>query len=535
VTTQFTLDQCSVTDHIDHLPQPTEPDNTCILKRRHPYEYADRIVWWYAPFTGEIIMPDSKYQQIAKDTTLESLLDALKAYAQRKGKKSATLFLIAGTKSHTRPKEWWFEVTHEWRQSTFFTKYLTGTYESNGFTVHLRSSGGFFGEEVRDIKGIYNAWHTLEIMLQDAFHAPGCNILADTPAQTGRELLIITLPAGVEYPRVHNDIRELLKHNIPQGRLTTLPPAQPILADGAHVIDGKWFYASCVSHLPVGPSYMDTVNKFLGIVRKDGRLAPRYPAFYNVTVTVPDSWHHIGLLKENIKTDGEASFPNEPGYTFTNWAEAHEVALLLDTPQSISWHVHINERIYWPYTDKIADPFKTLRTKLVELRENSTSEYHKNALRAILLHLIGCFHRLGTEENFYTPYSRLPLTEKPYKVSAAPGGVNWSILRPYESKDRNAFIHPEWSSTVYGRARAKIADFVLRLPYEDVICLRNDAVWSASSLELGDPNRPGSFREKGIIPGPFRWPRNSGETYQYARKYNLGLDEIANNDEEEDE
>src|SRR5260221_5037999 len=127
MTTQLALEQgqCTITDHIDHLPQQTEPDDTCVLKRRHPFEYAGRIVWWYAPFTGEIIMPDGKCEQVSRDTTLESLLDAIKAHATTRGKKSATLCLIAGTKSHTRPKEWWFEVTHGWTQSKFFSKYLT--------------------------------------------------------------------------------------------------------------------------------------------------------------------------------------------------------------------------------------------------------------------------------------------------------------------------------------------------------------------------------------------------------------------------
>ena len=527
MTTQLALEQCTITDHIDHLPQPVEPDDTCILKRRHPFEhagdmkfwYVEHIMFWFSPFTRELIMPDGKYSQMPKDTTLERLLDSIREYAQDRGKKRADLVLVAGTLSTSRPKQSWFEVAHGWQKKLFW-KYLSGEYIRDGFTVYLRSTGGYFGEEVKNIRDMYNAWHSLEKVLQDTFRIPGCNILADTPAQTGRGLLLITLPKGIEYFRLPADIREFLHHNFGQGREQAFPPQKEVLGD-IFILDGHWFYASCISHLPIGPVHKDKVNKFLGVVRKDGRLAPKCPAFYNVTVAVPDGWHHMGLLKENIKTDGEASFPNEPGYTFTNWAEAHEVALLLDNPQGIPWHVHINERIYWPDTDKIADPFKTLRTKLVELRKNAANEYHKNAIRAILLHLIGSFHRIGTMDEIVTPYDRLDEIEHPYehRTTLRADGVQWQKIRDFESDYMNSFLHPEWSATIYGRARAKLAEFALHLPFKDVIALRNDAVWSTSSLELGDPDKPGSFREKGIIHGPIPWP-NSTQAETLARVRN---------------
>lgn len=384
---------------------------------------------------------------------------------------------------------------------------------------------------LKDTSGLYTTFNSLETELERLFDATGCRVLGWTPAQTGRELLLYSLPRGIEYPQLPRYLQELLHHNMYQNRIETLSPKTDVLVNGVHVLDGIWFYASCLSHLPVGPVYHDNQNELLVVKRKDGKYAAHIPGFYHVDITVPSDWHHIGLAKENanLPDGGEARYPNEPGYTFSNWVSAAEVALMYEN----GWHIHINERIIWPHTNDITDPLAQLRGKLVKFRAETTNEYHRSAIRSILLHTIGGFHGVGVPREQFTAYKDLPLSEEPYKgeYKHVQGGIEWYKLVPFDSPKRLQFVHPEWSATVWGRARAKLAAFALMLPYDDVVALRADAVWSASKLESEDTSKPGSFMEKRHIPGPWSWPKSGAELRRFIRKYELEEDDENGNEE----
>ncbi len=82
-------------------------------------------------------------------------------------------------------------------------------------------------------------------------------------------------------------------------------------------------------------------------------------------------------------------------------------------------------------------------------------------------------------------------------------------------RDRQPFVHPEWSATVWGRARAKLNEFVLQLPYDDVVFLSTDCVWSASVPdgihEKQKWDSPGEFVVKESTKVPWQWPADSGD------------------------
>ncbi len=319
-----------------------------------------------------------------------------------------------------------------------------------------------------------------------------------------------------------------------QARIQTLPVQQPTLENGVYIVDGRWMYASCLSHLPVGDYVRDDQNKFEGVCTKAGKLVPAYPGFYYVTVTVPDNWHHIGIIKEQPqKYDDEARYPNEPGYTFSNWITASELALLLDNPLRIPWPVHIHERILWPETDKITDPLAIWIRNLRELRAQVEKELEKcpslvnqllkEAIRSIVLHTVGSFLQVVTLDHCFTPNSELPLTEEPYQqqFQRTIQGIYWNRARPLKGQ-RQKFIHPEWSATVYGRARAKLTEFAIRLPYEDIVSLRTDSVWCASAPEwisAEDTGKPGCFRVQDHIDVPFHWPNDSSDMRAFVIRY----------------
>lgn len=69
-----------------------------------------------------------------------------------------------------------------------------------------------------------------------------------------------------------------------------------------------------------------------------------------------------------------------------------------------------------------------------------------------------------------------------------------------------------------------LAENALRIPYEDIVYLATDCIWSASKpdwLEREDTGKPGCFRAKDYIKGPIKWPIDSGEAYRMAIARNV--------------
>jgi len=520
-------------------------DQTYDLVRRHPYKYARRPNYLYAYKTGEVVVHGGGRAKIPVGTPLDVILDKIReTLLNKNGGKvtSATLFIVSGLLIENRPRREWFDVPMKsrWRQEKPIRwGKLQTEYICDDFKIYLRGTGSYFGEDLC-LDSILSAWDKLELRLERAFNAKSYKILGDTPAQTGRESLVILLPRGVRYPRLPQDIEDLIYNNLRyQGRIETLPRQRTMLENGVYIIDARWMYASCLSHLPVGPVYHDYVNEFIGVTRKDGRLAPRCPAFYHVTVTVPSGWRHIGLIKGPY----DSGYPNTPGQTFSNWTTAPEVALAIEN----GWIVRINERIYWPETDNIKDPLANWRNKLVAMRLQIEKEImqieeelkhrkddalslqkevlglQKDAIRHIVLHTIGSFIQTITLDPHFTPYDELPLPVEPYKglIESTPIGIRWQSARPLPSS-RQPFIHPEWAAYVWGQARARLAAFALRLPYETIISLSTDSICCTDTpewLASEDTGRPGSFRYEGHIKGPVRWPVDGADRRRLALRY----------------
>ncbi len=71
--------------------------------------------------------------------------------------------------------------------------------------------------------------------------------------------------------------------------------------------------------------------------------------------------------------------------------------------------------------------------------------------------------------------------------------------------------------------------------------MRTDSVWSASLPELPeDTGKPGIFRIKEYIPGPWNWPNNGAEMRAYVIKHHIEQgdtsqleDETSSNETEE--
>ena len=209
------------------------------LERRHPYHYANRPTFWRS----------------YKEGNVSTLLDD----AASQGKQSV-IFLTSGRDTEHRPDWQWYEDCSPWTLEKLFKKVSQAEYSLGSQKVAIHSTGNFFGEEL-GLDNLYDAWHNLERQLEHKFHAEGYKLLGNTPAQTGRELISISLPYNRSYPRLDDELLDLIIHNFGQARVELFPPNRRVLRNGVYVLDGKWMYASCLSHLPTCPVQNDTVDK----------------------------------------------------------------------------------------------------------------------------------------------------------------------------------------------------------------------------------------------------------------------------------
>jgi hypothetical protein len=504
--------------------------------------YSHRPTYFYDYRSGTIILPDGTVKHTSRYIPLATLLSGIEKNTGEQGR-SVNLFINAGMLLKNKPSKQYFTLLSDgWTLDNFKFDSVQGLYVRSGFKIYLYGTGKYFGEE-RDIEAIRAAYYTLQSQLDDAFRYPNY-MLSTTPASTGRELLRVSLPEGVQYPRLSDETLDAIYRNICyQSRIEHFPPRQAVLENGVYIIDGAWMYASCLYHLPTGRCEYDKRNELA--TRPNGY---RCPGFYLVTVRVPENWHHIGLLKEwkeRYRADEESRYPNTPGEVFKCWCTADELVLAL----AHGWQVTIHERFFFP--EELADPFTNWLRKFVNLRKLASvrnDKLLKAAYRNIVLHTAGSFKQCYTWKDYidisdaeYRQLEETSISIERYP-RRKPGIISCKVEIPLP-KDRQKFVRPEWAATIWGRARAKLAEFALRLPYGDIVSLRTDSVWCASLPAFVQKkkswDKPGSFVLKDTIPGAWVWPADSGKMRDYVIRYNLDheiSDEVVTfeNDDEED-
>ncbi len=502
-----------------------------ILQREKKYTSDERPTFWYDPVAHTIIFPDGNVQRIGA-MPLTSILGGIEKNMQRidESKKSVNLFLRAGNLLKNKPTRQYFDVGDNWTRDAYeYVDTLFAKYYRAGFRVYLYGTGKYFGEE-KDIVAIRKAWYTMQSQLDDTFHYPNFKLYT-TPAGTGRNLLRVSLPENVQYERLSDEaLRVIYEKCCYQSRIEHFTPKVAILENGVYIIDGSWFYASCLNNLPTGKCEHDTVNELAAFPN-----GYRCPGFYYCTATVPDNWRHIGLLKEWRDTygkDEDSRYPNEPGETFTSWTTADELVLAI----SHGWHITIHERYYFPH--KQTNPLYNWIRKIVELRKAASTGKAKNPLlksayRNIVLHTIGSFKQTYTRKN------HTDITDEEFDELEKAGRIIWvdppkklgftSCVEEIDlPRDRQKFVHPEWAAYIWGMVRAKLAEFALQLPYEDIVYLSTDSVWCASKPEWiqvkSEWNKPGEFvvKDDKLAGKPWEWPADSGMMRKYVIKYNAG-------------
>ncbi|SDT83491.1 hypothetical protein SAMN05216371_8327 [Streptomyces sp. TLI_053] len=331
--------------------------------------------------------------------------------------------------------------------------------------VEVRSMGEWFDADGADVATCRMAftllWQALRRHWDDA-------VLMGSPSQTGRDLWTRTIPTKGKwaggYPVLSEELRGLLHATAGQGRTELiLPPRVPEQLPALVEYDRTFAYAKHLWKSPVGTPRRVTAAAFAAMSEAEQTKALMSCSHWNIRVTVPAGWNHVGLLPAPVTGERAWIYPSDPGTTFTTWAGGAEVHLALSN-HLMPWKVEVLDGLVWEDGKPLDEWGKKLKAAWADLtnlsklhgdeRQRTAAYLASRAVRSVLLFGLGGFAqrpRLVT--------GTTPLTE------ALPAGVEilgqdeqvvtWQRQAGF-SRDPNA--HPELPANVWSGARAALLD-----------------------------------------------------------------------------
>jgi hypothetical protein len=404
------------------------------------------------------------------------------------------IYIVGGWNAKNTPATEWFAAPEGWQRMTYHRDPLIAVYRhESGRKVTLYMTGQWFGS-CDNASICRRAYVRLRELLRSTFDL-GADLLG-TPARTGLDLLARSLPRNrdgmpYEYPVLPGDVREVIEHNIGQGRMEFLP----VIGDqgetnSLYILDATWMYAACIRHLPSPPLQHDLVSEFAGY----------RCGLYRVDFQVPEGWRHIGLLPIWDRQEKKTVYPC---VSDSVWYPAVVSGEELRLAYEQGWPIEIRERWLWA-DDRAAnaDPsrawaegLRMLRAACTDAREGKAAPYIRAALRALCIKAVGGLHRRGRVEQVETPHARAEEVDPSTVLEVTPTVIRWERPIPLDAS-MAGFNHPEWAALVWCRARARLARTALKLPRECIVALRSDAIVTTFDPGWQDDGKPGTFRVK---------------------------------------
>jgi hypothetical protein len=394
----------------------------------------------------------------------------------------------------------------------------------DGRKVTILRAAAWWGETDADLATCRAAWDGLGRALDQvpAFAGAG---LADTPATTGRALWLRTIPEGRNYPVLAEEYRELLAATAGQGRIELRPDSPAVRAVGDlprdfTYLDGRFMYAALTWGMPVGEPRRWTGAELDAGSARDQMAALRGRGRWRISCTVPAEWRHVGMFMAP-DTAGGWRYPDQPGETFTTWADGSEIWAAME----LGWEPVIHEGITWAE----GKPLDTWHDALVGVWEAAeragtpASRLAARAVRMILLATIGAFATRAHPTTRTVPADQADQVPAGGEVRRVGNQLMWTEPDRLSAWSVQT-AHPEWSATVWARARTRLLTGrgagqqrvgALTLPVERIVAFSTDALYVAGGNPgWADDGKPGRFRPKGTRPGPFTWPTSWDELYR---------------------
>lgn len=324
------------------------------------------------------------------------------------------------------------------------------------------------------------AWSMYRAMLRDSF---GCGPLP-TPAATGRELFLRSVPAGDGWPTVDDETAELIRSTSGQGRVEFFPFG-PV--DGGRLVDVdmRLAYGAQCRELPVGPAYLET-----------GEPAGWWKGRALCSWSAPAGWAHLGILPEADPAGGWHYPP-----AGTGWVDVAELQLA----RAWGWTVHVVTSLVFKGR---GDPLRGWAGRLGRHREQCLDagwELVADMWRHTLIDAIGAFHgRAQRVTRIDHAEAMAPDDAENFRLTD--DGVAWEETGAEQWT--RALAHPEWSAAIWGRTRARLLDSpapggdrvgALYLPPASIVALLTDAIVTTTDPAWPDDGRPGRFNTKHVV------------------------------------
>ncbi|MFE6869296.1 hypothetical protein ACFVFS_22430 [Kitasatospora sp. NPDC057692] len=422
-------------------------------------------------------------------------------------------------------------------------RYAPASAPDSGST-EIRSMGEWFDPDGADVTTCRQAftllWQALRRHWDDA-------VLMGSPSQTGRDLWSRTIPTTGKwaggYPVLSEELRGLLHATGGQGRTElVLPPRVPEQLPALVEYDRTFAYAKHLWKSPVGTPRRITAAAFAAMSEAEQTKALMSCSHWNVRVTVPAGWNHVGLLPAPVTGDRAWVYPSEPGATFTTWAGGAEVHLALSNHLA-PWRIEILGGLLFEDGKPLDEWGKRLKsawgdlTNLSKLhgdeRQRQAAYLASRAVRSVLLFGLGGFAQRPRLVSGTTPVGE-----------ALPAGVEilgrddqvvtWQRQAGFS---RDPYAHPEWAAYVWSGARAALLDMKYRQGKEvvgyagalhakpgSVVYFGTDGIALTERQPWPYRGEPGDYLLKGHLTGPVEHPTSQE---QYLKLRGLGRAELA--------
>ncbi|MFF7585869.1 hypothetical protein ACFZCK_00060 [Kitasatospora purpeofusca] len=414
----------------------------------------------------------------------------------------------------------------------------------DGGTTEIRSMGEWFDPDGADVVTCRQAftllWQALRRHWDDA-------VLMGSPSQTGRDLWSRTIPTTGKwaggYPVLSEELRGLLHATGGQGRTELiLPPRVPEQLPALVEYDRTFAYAKHLWKSPVGTPRRITAAAFAAMTEQEQTKALMSCSHWNVRVTVPADWNHVGLLPAPVAGDRAWIYPSEPGATFTTWAGGAEVHLALANHLG-PWKVEILGGLLFEDGKPLDEWGKRLKAAWADLtnlsklhgdeRQRQAAYLASRAVRSVLLFGLGGFAQRPRLVSGTTPLGEaLPAG---VEILGQDGEVvTWQRQAGFS---RDPYAHPEWAAYVWSGARAALLDMRYRegkqvIGYAGALHAKPGTVvyFGTDGIALTErqpwPYRgePGDYLLKGHLTGPVEHPASQEE---YLKLRGLGRAELA--------
>ncbi|MER7973097.1 hypothetical protein ABTX35_29560 [Streptomyces sp. NPDC096080] len=407
-----------------------------------------------------------------------------------------------------------------------------GRYQRDNSEQHveIRSVGEWFdldGDSPHTVRDAFVLlWQALRRHWDDA-------VIMGSPSQTGRDLWTRTIPHRGQhaegFPVLSPELRGLLHATAGQGRNELLtPPRVPEQLPQLVEYDRTFAYAKHTWKSPVGTPRRITGHTFAAWSQKEQMRALYGCGHWQVRVTVPDGWDHVGLLPAPAPGDRAWHYPAAPGTTFTTWAGGPEIHTALTNPIQ-PWKIEILDGILW----EDGRPLDDWAKKLKETWTNLSAQAHfqgdaqqaraahlaSRAVRSILLYGIGSFAQ--------RPRMVTGTTPRTLERDVPPDGeiigfddelITWQKPTGF-ARDPNA--HPEWAAAIWSAARAALLTQrhrdddtyagALHTPPGTVVAFRTDALYLTQPHTWPYHHQPGDYLLRGRLTGPVPAPTSEEE------------------------